>query len=170
MYTAEIDAQQIVQRVIVAPDPTWPAANLGGIWVGTSDPYAPPEVVTYAGIGMGEANNQPELFATQWVQPVAKPDPEPGEDPWTWYNLDEQVFHNMKLWRSLTNANTYEPGVASWRETVTAPGEYSPWLQPSGSTDAYKIDDKVTHDGQNWNNVTADNVWEPGVFGWEVIA
>jgi len=37
----------------------------------------------------------------------------------------------------------------------------------------YRIGDKVTHNGQNWECTAADangnNVWAPGVHGWTVI-
>lgn len=53
---------------------------------------------------------------------------------------------------------------------VAAP---KPWVQPTGAHDAYTIGDVVVHNGQVWKCVEGDendlNVWEPGVFGWEVI-
>lgn len=39
------------------------------------------------------------------------------------------------------------------------------WEQPD-STNPYQIGDKVTHNGKIWENVIANNVWEPGVYGW----
>ena len=67
-YMAEIDGQGLVLRVIVANDPAWPAANLGGEWVETSDPYGPPSTVAYCGPGYGYAQGHPQRFA-----PVAPP-------------------------------------------------------------------------------------------------
>lgn len=53
---------------------------------------------------------------------------------------------------------------------VTAP---EPWKQPEGEHDAYQIGDVVLHNDQVWECVEGDgsgnNVWEPGVFGWEVV-
>jgi len=60
------------------------------------------------------------------------------------------------------------------------PGQVEPWAQPSDEFDAYKLvnpftgePDQVTHNGQTWRVVQADgagdNVWEPGVFGWEAV-
>ena len=40
--------------------------------------------------------------------------------------------------------------------------------QPLGATDAYQIDDVVSHNDQIWISTAADNVWEPGVYGWTV--
>jgi hypothetical protein len=42
------------------------------------------------------------------------------------------------------------------------------WIQPTGAHDAYPIGAVVTHAGQAWASITADNIWAPGVFGWEI--
>lgn len=60
------------------------------------------------------------------------------------------------------------------------PGEVLPWVQPIDQYDAYKLvntftgqPDRCTHNGSEWVVTQADgagnNVWEPGVFGWEVV-
>lgn len=43
-----------------------------------------------------------------------------------------------------------------------------PWVQPTGAHDAYKLNDCVTHNGQEWISQYNANVWEPGVFGWRL--
>lgn len=46
-----------------------------------------------------------------------------------------------------------------------------PWVQPTGGHDAYDLGAQVTHAGATWQSDVADNVWEPGVYGWtEVVA
>lgn len=46
----------------------------------------------------------------------------------------------------------------------------APWVQPLGAQDAYRLGERVTHNGQTWENTGSDaNVWEPGVFGWTVV-
>ena len=63
---------------------------------------------------------------------------------------------------------------------VKVPGQVLPWQQPLDQYDAYKLvnpftgmPDQCTHNGQQWRVTQADgagnNVWEPGVFGWEAI-
>lgn len=42
------------------------------------------------------------------------------------------------------------------------------WTQPLGATDAYQSGDIVSHNGQLWKSTIDNNVWEPGVYGWEV--
>lgn len=40
------------------------------------------------------------------------------------------------------------------------------WEQPD-STNPYMIGDKVSHNGSTWVSTIDNNVWEPGVYGWE---
>lgn len=42
------------------------------------------------------------------------------------------------------------------------------WSQPLGQHDAYMKGDVVTHNGKTWISTVDNNVWEPGVYGWEV--
>ena len=37
------------------------------------------------------------------------------------------------------------------------------------STNPYAKGDKVTHNGKTWISTTDNNVWEPGVYGWEEV-
>ena len=41
-----------------------------------------------------------------------------------------------------------------------------PWVQPTGSEDAYSLGSYVAHNGQIWTSKLPANVWEPGVAGW----
>ena len=51
---------------------------------------------------------------------------------------------------------------ALWRRWRVPEATPEPWVQPTGSTDAYGIGDRVTHQGQTWESTVANNVWEPG--------
>lgn len=42
------------------------------------------------------------------------------------------------------------------------------WEQPD-STNPYMAGDKVTHNGSTWVSTCDNNVWEPGVYGWETV-
>jgi hypothetical protein len=44
------------------------------------------------------------------------------------------------------------------------------WKQPLGAHDAYKLDMKVRHTGWIWIATVDNNVWEPGVFGWQQVS
>lgn len=54
-----------------------------------------------------------------------------------------------------------------WAKVLTSDtGEPLPWEQPD-STNPYMKGDKVTHGGKTWVSAIDNNVWEPGVYGWE---
>lgn len=42
------------------------------------------------------------------------------------------------------------------------------WEQPE-STNPYMAGDKVTHNGKIWESTIDNNVWEPGVWGWQEV-
>ena len=62
---------------------------------------------------------------------------------------------------------TPDVAVSLWARTDDPGEEWPEWVQPTGSTDAYKHGDKVSHNEKHWVSTYDDNVWEPGVFGWE---
>ena len=44
------------------------------------------------------------------------------------------------------------------------------WTQPLGATDAYMKGDVVSFENQLWKSTVDNNVWQPGVYDWEVEA
>lgn len=44
------------------------------------------------------------------------------------------------------------------------------WTQPLGSTDAYMKGDIVSFENQLWISTVDNNVWQPGIYGWEIKA
>lgn len=79
------------------------------------------------------------------------------------YDIDVLVTHNGRTWKSLMNANGFEPGVVgTWRDQSDVPL----WVAPAGSVGLWQVGDNVEHGGHRWQNTSPDNVFEPGVFGW----
>lgn len=80
-----------------------------------------------------------------------------------------------RLYRCLTahtSQSDWTPDVAPslWVEIADPSEEFPAWADPVGATDAYNTGDKVTHNGKRWISAVDNNVWEPGVYGWEVAA
>jgi hypothetical protein len=97
-----------------------------------------------------------------WLQPTGALDA---------YPVGFEVKHEGGKYRSLIPANTTLPTNAQFWEVLDAPPEpeipaWAPW---PGFGPTYQIGDQVTHNGQTWESTAANNVWEPGVFGWVVI-
>ena len=59
--------------------------------------------------------------------------------------------------------------VSLWAKVLIPDVDVIPeWEQPD-STNPYAKDDKVTHNGKTWISIMDGNVWEPGIYGWEVV-
>ena len=94
----------------------------------------------------------------------------------TEYVAEQRIRYGGKLYRCVqahTAQEGWEPDKtpALWTE-VALPGEIPVWKQPTGAQDAYNKGDKVHYpdaDGPVYVSTVDANVWEPGVYGWEVM-
>lgn len=95
------------------------------------------------------------------------------------YNVGDRRLCEGILYTCLkphTAQETWNPAEAPslWAKVLIPDPDVIPeWEQPD-STNAYKLGDKVTHNGKTWECTAVDgggnNTWEPGVYGWtEVI-
>jgi hypothetical protein len=89
------------------------------------------------------------------------------------YTANDRVQYNDVLYRCLTShtsQDTWTPTDAPslWTKVLIPGSDIPAWEQPD-STNPYAIGDKVTHNGQTWVSTVDNNVWEPGVYGWEVV-
>lgn len=93
------------------------------------------------------------------------------------YEADQRIRYGDKLYRCVqahASQAGWEPPAtpALWTE-VAKPGEIPVWKQPTGAQDAYMTGDKVhypTAEDAVYVSTVDNNVWEPGVYGWEVEA
>lgn len=88
----------------------------------------------------------------------------------TVYSPDEYA----QAWRVVGEASEPdggEGGESDGEEDVQEPSteEYPAWVQPLGAHDAYAQGAKVSHNGKKWTSDIANNVWEPGVYGWTEV-
>lgn len=87
------------------------------------------------------------------------------------YPVDYRVRYNNVLYRVLqehTSQPNWNPEDAPSlyaKVLIPDPTVIPNWEQPD-STNPYQIGDRVSHNGTIWENVIANNVWEPGVYGW----
>lgn len=126
------------------------------------------EVATsIAFVTLAESGNIDEVTATEhtdlfapWVVGVA-------------YPVGVLRQHNDLLYKCVqahTSQEDWSPDVAPslWAKVGDPTEEYPDWSQPIGSHDAYMLGDKVSYNGQHWVSTIDNNVWQPGVYGWEV--
>jgi len=98
----------------------------------------------------------------------------PVWQPDTDYAVDVRVRYADHLYRCVQahhSQTDWTPAAttALWTE-VAKPGEIPVWKQPTGAQDAYMIGDKVHYPTANdpvYVSTVDNNVWEPGVYGWE---
>lgn len=95
--------------------------------------------------------------------------------PDTEFAKDIRVRYNGKLYRVVqdhtSQAGWEPPNVPALFTEVAKPGEIPTWKQPTGVQDVYQTGDKVhypTAEDQIWISTADNNVWQPGVYGWEI--
>lgn len=82
------------------------------------------------------------------------------------YGGDEQrLYKCVQAHRSQADW-TPDVAVSLWTLAGNPTEEYPEWSQPIGAHDAYMTGDKVTHNDKHWISTVDNNVWEPGVYGW----
>lgn len=86
----------------------------------------------------------------------------------------DRVEYEGKLYKVLQNHTTQEtwaPSVAPslFAEVLIPDTNIIPeWIQPD-STNPYMTNDKVSYNDQIWISTVDNNVWTPGVYGWEIV-
>ena len=104
------------------------------------------------------AGEHESLFA-EWAWPVS-------------YKTGQIRRFGGALYQCLTAHESQEtwtpPDAPSLWVKIADPSEaWPPWSQPIGAMDAYPLGARVRHKGEHWTSAVENNVWEPGVFGWE---
>lgn len=90
------------------------------------------------------------------------------------FKIGDRVRYKGQLYKCIldhTSQESWTPTDAPsiWVRTSDPAIEYPDWLQPTGSHDAYAINAKVTHNNKKWISTVDNNVWEPGVYGWNEV-
>lgn len=91
------------------------------------------------------------------------------------YAVEERVSYSGILFKCLiahTSQASWTPDVSPslWVRVDDPAVEWPEWVQPVGSTDAYPMGAKVSHNGKHWISDYDANIWEPGVYGWHEVA
>lgn len=90
------------------------------------------------------------------------------------YAVGDRRTYNGTLYKCLqahTAQETWNPAEAPslWAKVLIPDPDVIPeWEQPD-STNPYMKGDKVTHNGKTWVSDVDNNVWEPGVYGWNEV-
>ena len=76
------------------------------------------------------------------------------------YKLIPDTHHSQEDWPPHLTP-------AIWKLIDDPAIEWPEWRQPQGAHDAYPYGAKVSHNGKHWISELHENVYEPGVYGWE---
>lgn len=84
---------------------------------------------------------------------------------------DRIKYHDIlyKCVQAHTSQASWTPDLTPALWTRVSIEEYPEWIQPTGVQDAYMLGDKVTHLEKRWVSTADNNVWEPGVYGWDEV-
>ena len=88
------------------------------------------------------------------------------------YAVGDRVQHESKLYSCIqahTSQESWQPSLTPALCNLVSIEEWPEWVQPAGAHDAYAKDDRVLHNGKKWISIVDNNVWEPGVYGWNEI-
>lgn len=97
------------------------------------------------------------------------------------YAVDEIVKYGVnadgetqlyKVIQAHTSQEDWKPDVTAslYKAIGFTDDGVSIWAQPLGATDAYMKGDVVSFEDQLWISTVDNNVWQPGVYGWELKA
>lgn len=97
------------------------------------------------------------------------------------YAVDEIVKYGVnadgetqlyKVIQAHTSQEDWKPDVTAslYKAIGFTDDGVSIWTQPLGSHDAYMKGDIVSFEDQLWISTVDNNVWQPGVYGWEIKA
>lgn len=106
------------------------------------------------------AGEHADLFA-EWAYPIV-------------YTAGQIRRYNGTLYKCVqahtSQADWTPPAAPSlWSLTSDPAEEWPEWIQPIGAHDAYPLGAKVRHNEKHWTSTIANNVWEPGVYGWTEV-
>ena len=90
----------------------------------------------------------------------------------TAYAVGDRIRYNEVLYKCVqahTSQADWTPDVTTALWTEVSVDEYPEWKQPTGSQDAYRIGDKVSHLEKHWVSTLDYNTYEPSVYGWEEV-
>lgn len=116
-------------------------------------------------VKLAETGTIDDVTATEHVQLFS---------PWAIsveYKVNDLRKHKNALYKCIqahTSQADWEPDQvpALWVKVGDPADEWPAWSQPVGAHDAYDLGAKVSHNSTHWISTAADNVWEPGVYGW----
>ncbi len=90
----------------------------------------------------------------------------------TGYKIGDRCRYNDTLYRCVqthASQDDWTPDITPALWIVVSIEEWPEWVQPTGAHDAYNTGDRVSHNNKHWECAMDNNVYEPGVYGWNEV-
>lgn len=89
------------------------------------------------------------------------------------FSYGENSVGDPQLYQVLqehTSSDSWTPDTATslYKAIGVTEEGYPEWAQPLGASDSYSTGDIVVYDGILYVSIVDNNVWAPGVYGWEI--
>lgn len=89
-------------------------------------------------------------------------------------SVGERLWYNERLYKVIqahTIQLSWTPDVSVSLFTEVSIDEFPEWVQPTGSTDAYMIGDRITFEGNHYESLIDYNTYSPAVYpqGWREL-
>lgn len=88
------------------------------------------------------------------------------------YETGDRIQYDGVLYKCVqahTAQDDWTPDITPALWVVVSVDEWPEWVQPQGAHDAYSMGDKVSHAEKHWVSEMDANIYEPGVYGWEMV-
>lgn len=92
------------------------------------------------------------------------------------YKIGKRILYGEVLYKVLQNHTSQETWTPDSATSLfarllaeTTDGSIPEWQQPTGSTDAYMVGDKVKYNDKVYECTSDNNVYAPDVYGWKLV-
>lgn len=117
-------------------------------------------------VTLAEAGSIDDVTAGEYADMFAEWEPGVSYGVGNIRRYDGQLYRCVQAHTSQADW-TPDTAASLWVRIADPAEEWPEWSQPVGAHDAYQTGDKVSHGGQHWISTVDNNVWAPGVYGWE---
>lgn len=117
-------------------------------------------------VTLAESGAIDDVTATEHADVFAEWEPNVAYAIGNMRKYDEKLYKCVQAHTSQADW-TPDKTPALWTKAGDPAEEWPEWSQPIGAHDAYMTGDKVSHNDGHWISTVDNNVWEPGVYGWD---
>ena len=131
--------------------------------------YQPDAIITFMFATLAQADMIDEKYMLKFATVFREWDEYFTGPAGTIVQEDGILFRSIHAINDLGQNRRPSETPSMWTRIGNPYEEYPEWIRPIGAHDVYMRGDRVTHNDRRWVSTHDNNVWEPGVFGWEEV-